>query len=289
MPLPARSTSSPAFPVEEFVQVLSAQLDRAQDALALKARTGRPLTFALKDLSVDLKVFWDSQRDGRMLLRHAAPNEEGASTLRLSFTTITRAMVEENTVAFAQEEDPRALGELGAKDSLHEDDRRKLELVGVRTVGQLKRMTEGTDARQMGALLDIPINRMQQLLMQSARPAVVASEPVRQAQGRNLLRIRGANLSKGDVPEVYISGDRVEVLEASSNELLVRPMSHHTEGELAVHVGDEKALGFYELAPRAGAAPGPPVAKEPRPEASPVSEQRVVQGAPSGGGEEPGR
>ena len=42
-----------AFPVEDFVQAFTAQLDRAQDLLALKARTGRPLTFALKDLSVE--------------------------------------------------------------------------------------------------------------------------------------------------------------------------------------------------------------------------------------------
>jgi len=246
-PTPGRTAGGPAFPVEEFVQALSAQLDRAQDALALKARTGRPLTFALKDLSVDLKVFWDAQRDGRMLLRHAAPNEDGASTLHLSFTTITRAMVEENTVAFSLEDDPRALTDLAGHQDLHDDDRRKLELVGVRTVGQLKRMTEGTDAKQMGALLDIPVNRMQQLLLQSSRPVVVASEPVRQPQGRDLLRIRGANLTDGQPPRVFISGDRVEVLESRPNELLVRPLSHHQEGELEVHVGERRAEGFYEL------------------------------------------
>jgi hypothetical protein len=255
-PAPA-ARSGQAFPVEEFVQALSAQLDRAQDALALKARTGRPLTFALKDLSVDLKVFWEAQRDGRMLLRHAAPNEDGASTLKLSFTTITRAMVEENTVAFSMEDDPRTLNDLGSHETLHEEDRRKLELVGVRTVGQLKRMTEGADAKQMGALLDIPINRMQQLLAQSAQPTVIASEPVRQAQGRKLLRIRGANLSNGEPPKVFVSGDRVEVIESRPNEILVRPMSHHYEGELEVHVGDQRAAGFYELGTKPKDSPAP--------------------------------
>src|SRR6187200_809775 len=89
--------SGRGFLVEDFVQSLTAQLDRAQDALALKARTGRPLTFALKDLSIDLRVFWDTGRDGSLTLRHAGPNEEGASTVHLAFTTITRSMVEENT------------------------------------------------------------------------------------------------------------------------------------------------------------------------------------------------
>ena len=80
-----------AFPVEDFVQAFTAQLDRAQDLLALKARTGRPLTFALKDLSVDLHVFWEADPSGRMLMRHAEANEAGASTLRFNFTSITRA------------------------------------------------------------------------------------------------------------------------------------------------------------------------------------------------------
>ena len=127
--------SSHAFPVEQFVQTLSMQLDRAQDALALKASTGRPLTFALKDVSIDLKVFWEVQRDGRLLIRHAAPNEAGASNVHLSLATVTRAMVEENTISFAQDEDPRSLQELGGPDMLGDEDRHQLELVGVRTVG----------------------------------------------------------------------------------------------------------------------------------------------------------
>ena len=46
-----------AHPIVEFVQALTAQLDRAQDSLALKVRAGRPLTWALKDVTIDLKVF----------------------------------------------------------------------------------------------------------------------------------------------------------------------------------------------------------------------------------------
>jgi hypothetical protein len=85
------------YPVEEFLQALTAQLDRAQDALALKVTgTERPLTWALKDLSIDLRVFVQIDSDsGAVLLQSAGPNEEGASTIHLSLTTITRPMVEE--------------------------------------------------------------------------------------------------------------------------------------------------------------------------------------------------
>jgi len=243
----ALTQGSHAFPVEEFVQRLSAQLDRAQDALALKARTGRPLTFALKDLSVDLKVFWEVGRDGRLLMRHAAPNEEGASVVHLAFTTITRAMVEENTFSVAMEEDPRSLDELGGVEVLDEDDRRRLELVGVRTVGQFRRLSQGTDPKQMEAYLGIPVNRLRAALHRSARPAVLSHDVVRRPGRGNLLRIRGANLTLAGAPEVDVDGRPAEVLEASDQELLVRPLSMQPDGHFEVRCGGEVARGFVDV------------------------------------------
>lgn len=235
-----------AFPVEEFVQALTAQLDRAQDALALKARTGRPLTFALKDLSVDLQVFWDARPDGQLTLRHAGPNETGASTVHLSFTTITRSMVEENTYALAMDEDPRALDELGGQ-KFDDEERRRLELVGVRTVGQFRRLTEGTNPKQMEAYLGIPVNKLQAALERSARPAISSQEVVRDPRGRSMLLIRGANLMGAEKPSVRMVGDPVEVVDASPHALLVRPLSHHAEGHFEVDVEGESVQGFFEL------------------------------------------
>ena len=265
----AMSRSAQAYPVEEFLQALSAQLDRAQDALALKARTGRPLTFALKDLSVELKVFWEVI-DGNLVLRHAAPNEAGASVVHFSFTTITRAMVEENTFSLALEDDPRAIGDLGGQDVLDDQDRRKLELVGVRTVGQFRRMMQGADPRQMEALIGTPVDRLRMALERSSEPIVTGNEIVQRPDGRPLLRIRGANLAGGARPKVRLSGEPVEVLEAKPHELLVRPMSHHREGVLEVDTPEGTAEGFFDLtrmkpAPSTAAkgAPGNGAAAEP--------------------------
>ncbi|MCU7935203.1 MAG: hypothetical protein KZQ99_10030 [Candidatus Thiodiazotropha sp. (ex Dulcina madagascariensis)] len=248
------SGSGPVFSVEEFVQSLTAQLDRAQDALAIKAKTGRPLTFALKDLSVDLKVFWEAP-EGQLRLRHANPNEEGASTVHLSFTTITRAMAEENSLSLSQDEDPRALSEITEQGGLGEQERRQLEMVGIRTVGQFKRLSQNTDPKQVEAYLGIPVNRLRMALERSAQPAVTGNEPVQGADKRRLLRIRGANLMKGETPRVLMSGEPVEVLEASASELLVKPMSHHREGRFEVEVGGQMTGGFYELPTEPNADP----------------------------------
>lgn len=235
------------FPVEDFVQALSTQLDRAQDALALKAQTGRPLTFALKDLSVDLKVFWDTQRDGRLTLRHAQPNEDGASSVRLGFTTITREMVEENTVSLSLDDDPRGLDALGGGELLDVDHRRRLELAGVRTVGDFRRVTTATDPRRVEAYLGIPVGRLRAALEASSRPAVSSSHVVPRPGRRSLLRVQGANLMEDEPPQVRLSGEPVEVVEATRHELLVRPLTHHREGQIEVSVAGRRAVGFYEL------------------------------------------
>src|SRR6516165_878257 len=93
------------FSVEDFIQSILAQLDRVQDALRMKA-VNRPLTYALKDFSLDFHVFAQVDASGVVHFRPAAANESGSSTLRLGFTTITKPMIEENTVSMAATRSP---------------------------------------------------------------------------------------------------------------------------------------------------------------------------------------
>jgi hypothetical protein len=228
------------YPVEEFLQALTAQLDRAQDALALKVQgTNRPLTWALKDLAIDLRVFVDVSEQGRVMLRSAGPNEEGASTIHLSLTTITRPMVEENSWSFRSDTDLRPIDELTAFD---ETERRKLDNNGVRTIGQLKQL----DPQAAHVILGIPVTKLQAALAASARPTVSGHEVVNRSDGP-ALRIYGANLSDGVTPEVHLAGDPVEVLEAKPNQLIVRPLEHHEDGQVEVFTGGERATGFFRL------------------------------------------
>jgi len=248
-----------SYPIEDFVQAFTAQLDRAQDLLALKARTGRPLTFALRDLNVDLNVFLETDAQGRLMMRHAAPNEAGSSTLHFNFTTITRSMAEENTLSLTAEEDPRGLEDLSGAQGLDEATRRRLEWAGVRTVGQLKKLSHGTDPKSVQAFLGIPVMQLQSLLEQASRPTVTGHEVLPRGDGRPLLRIRGANLADGVTPEVRLSGEPVEVLEATPSAVLVRPLSHHREGQVEVFVANTRATGFYRMPEGYNAQPlGPP-------------------------------
>jgi hypothetical protein len=242
--------ASRALPVEEFLQSLTAQLDRAQDTLAVKVRgTGRPLTWALKDLTIDLRVFVEVDAQGRVLMRSAGPNEEGASTIHLNLTTITRPMVEENTYAFQEDVDPRSLDAIRASAKLDEADARKLEWMGIRTVGQLKRAAS-SDARAVEAVGGFPMEKLRAALAAAAHPTITGHDVVRDPRGNPLLRIQGANLADDFGTEVKLSGDPVEVVEASPSELLVRPLEHHSEGQIEVFVSGTRVPGYYRLPQR---------------------------------------
>lgn len=136
------------YPIEDFLEAITAQLDQTQDALRLKA-VNRPLTFALKDFNIDLKVFVEMDAQGRVTFRPAGPNESGASTVSIAFTTITRPMIEENTISMAMTQAP-GLDELG----LAREEQARLAKIGVRNAAQLRNLQrsagEDTLSRQTG-------------------------------------------------------------------------------------------------------------------------------------------
>jgi hypothetical protein len=268
----ARPSSTRSYPVDEFLQALTAQLDRAQDALSLKVSgTNRPLTWALKDLAIDLRVFVEVNDGGKVLLRSAGPNEEGASTIHLNLTTITRPMVEENSWSFRNDEDPRGISELQTGAAKFDDnDQRKLDWMGIRTVGQLKQL----DPMEVQAVVGIPMMRLQAALAAAARPTVMGHEVVRGLEGgAPLLRIKGANLTDGVTPEVRLAGHPVEVLEATPRQLLVRPLSFHRDGQVEVFTAGQRVTGFFDLghgqvAPQSHATVGVGVGEPASPDAA---------------------
>lgn len=253
---PNRSTSR-SIPVEEFLQAIGEQLDRAQDALAIKARTGRPLTWALRDFKIALQVFVEVDAQGTVLWRTAGPNEAGASTVNLEFTTITRPMIEENTYSILDETDARSLDTMGADFS--DEERIRLRRLGVRNVGQLKRLSPRDAPRldAIGEMVNIPVGKLEAALRASSRPSVKSHDIVRR-NDETFVRIHGANLTDGVETEVRLAGEPVEVVEAKPNQLLVRVMEHQESGQIEVITGGERATGFFRVPGGKNGKPGKP-------------------------------
>ena len=159
------------FLVEEFLGAIASQLDRTQDDLVVKA-LNRPMTYAIKDFTMELKVFVDMDPQGRVRFRSSGANEPGASAVHIGFTTITRPMIQENTVDLTQTRAP-TLREAG----LPEADRRALERLGVRTTAELKRVGGTAGADGLSRLAGVPLDRLRAALT-FGRPQVRGVRPL---------------------------------------------------------------------------------------------------------------
>lgn len=238
-------------PFDLFIQALTEQLDKAQASMAIKARVGRmPLTFAVKDVSIDLRAFVQMV-DDEVFLRPAGPGESDASTVKLALTTITKAMVEENAVDF-RAEDPKFNLREALGDQISDDEQRRLERIGVRTITQLNELkaTAGTDV--IARLSRMPVNRLQQAMMSAAAPRVTRVE-----RGGERVYLNAPGLRAGRLPLVRAAGSAVPVVAAADGEIVLAPMAMQLGCEAEVDFGDgecarvqlaEGHLGRWEAA-----------------------------------------
>jgi hypothetical protein len=224
-----------AVTLEDFIQAVQSQLDTAQSRMALRAENDRlALTFAIRDISMDLKAHVEMQR-GAVRIRPAGPQDSGASVLHLVFTAITRPMIEENAIQLSAEaKDDVSLDALG--DVLDEDERRRLEGIGVRTVSKLSELSKRGLGRSVGRITNLPVDKLEHVLSRATRPMVDAIEPDEQADdARRRLRLRGRNfLRDGAPPRVSIAGRPVSIVRATDTELLLAPGTDQFAGQMSL-------------------------------------------------------
>ncbi|MBX3086002.1 MAG: hypothetical protein KF716_30480 [Anaerolineae bacterium] len=204
-------------PIEEFIQALTSQLDRAQVMMAVKARVGLPLTFAVKDITIDLRAHVNMIKN-RVLIRPAGPGDAEASVIHLALTTITRPMIEENTLQLEPDE-PSLNTVLG--DSLEEDDKRRLEWAGIHSVSQLRELQRVGGETVIEQVAQIPAMRLRQALQRASQPRIDAVLPG--ADGA--LRVRGFSLTHDGTtaPQVWIGKTPAQVVSATDREVVIMP------------------------------------------------------------------
>jgi hypothetical protein len=270
------AASNAALPLEHFIQAVQSQLDNAQTAMAVKARNlNLPLTFAIKDITLDLRAQVEFTA-GEIRIRPAGAADVQASMFHLVFTAITRPMIEENAIAFSENPQDRSIDELG--DDLSDEDRRKLEWVGVRTVGKLQEISAHGGDRTVGRVTSLPVDRLRRALERASAPLMDHVIPV--PGGREgdvpLLRVGGRNLMRNGPPRVTLGGEPIAVVKASANELLLAPAPHQWAGELAVEPAPQVSHTLaFDLRPY---APAPPVASPSGPPAAPPFSNGAMNG-----------
>lgn len=222
--------------LEDFIQAVQSQLDNAQAAMAIKARNlNLPLTFAIKDINLDLRAHVEFT-NSEIRIRPAAAGEKETSVFHLVFTAITRPAIEENAIAFATDPDDQTLDELG--DELTTDERKRLEWAGVRTVKQFQAAEERGSVPTIGRVTNLPVDRLRKALEHASAPFVRRVEPVMpggDGPDRHLLRVTGRNLVRdGTFPQVRIGDRPVSILTSAADELLLAPDGDQWAGELSL-------------------------------------------------------
>lgn len=242
-------------PFDVLIQALTEQLDKAQATMALKARVGKlPMTFAVKDVSLDLRAFVQVIDDD-VYIRPAGPGDAGASSIKLALTTITKPMIEENAMSFAAEDPKFSLREaLG--DHINVEEQRSLERIGVRSIGQLNELRQAAGADVVARLARMPVNRLQQAMMAASAPRVTrvereAAEPTAQPRrgsatelpARSLpqptrVHLEAPLLRNGHVPIIRAAGTPVPVLRALDQSLVLQPLAHQLGSMAELDFGD---------------------------------------------------
>lgn len=225
-------------PLDLFIQALTEQLDKAQAAMTIKARVGKlPLTFAVKDVSLDIRAFVQMVDDD-VYLRPAGPGESEASTIKLALTTITKPMIEENAVDY-HAEDPKFGLKAALGDQISDEEQRQLERIGVRTITQLNELknTAGTDV--IARLSRMPVNRLQQALLKAAAPRVTRVERSgRDADASERVHLSAPGLRAGRLPLVRAAGETVPVVAAEDGRMVLAPLATQLGCDAEVDFGD---------------------------------------------------
>lgn len=244
--------SDTGLPIEDFIQAITSQLDRTQEALALKASAGMPLTFAVRDLSLDLRTHLDVS-GSVVRIRPAGPGDGEASMLHLSLSTITRPMIEENTRSMSVTAGETSLRDaLG--DDLTDDEERRLEWAGVRSVEQLRNLRDRSAGNALNRTTRLPVQRLWSRLQDASRPEIHDVRPSPgeprewTAVGRNLLGRSGAR--------VRLGGEPVDVVEARPDSIRLRALPHQLGAVLEIETEDGvAAVSMLAGEPEAEVAP----------------------------------
>jgi hypothetical protein len=232
------SRAQPAIPVEDFVKAICTQLDRVQVMLAMKSKAGMPLSFAVRDVSLQLRTHLEAHGP-EIRIRCAGPEDAQASTLAFTFASISRPAMMENTEGMLDDSDEPQLEEV-LGDEFSDDERKRLEWAGIRSVRQLREVERRTGRASLGAVTRLPADRLRAALERASRPLIdrvfpVPSRPGDAPGAPPVLRVSGRNLLRnGASPTVTVDGRRAAVIRSSEQELLIAPVAAAAMGVLIV-------------------------------------------------------
>jgi len=214
-----------AWNLEQFLDSLILELDKAQDTLALKGLT-RKLTYTVKDVGLDLNIF-PVLEQGKVKFQMAKPGETGGSRISFQLGSITDRQIREN----ANEPPSKDDIEIDVLSDLDDEVKDSLRKVGVTSTKDLERMdqrnvnldkvirekTAGKKSLDYSELANV-INKARR---RKLSPSMSNVSAVKSGEGVEL-RLQGKNfvVQKSDVyPQAFVNQHSAKVHYADAKEL----------------------------------------------------------------------
>ena len=217
----------------DMVDAIASEIDRAEDTLALKSYA-RGMSFAIKQLSLDLQVAVRRDGDGHIKFRTAEPNATGSTTLKLDFAQILQNQLSANRRKLDGDVDPRPLDALG----LTSEEIRRLNAISIYSSDDLRGYTQ--TAAMIGEVsrkTSIKDARLRQVL---GLPYLEALKPGGGLPGSTIL-LEGGNFGavQPSQASVYFQGVAVSIVAWSNARIQVKiPANATGSGVIFLVVND---------------------------------------------------
>jgi len=224
------NTGATSWNLENFLDALILELDKAQDTLALKGVT-RKLTYTVKDVSFDLHLF-PTYENSKLRFQMARPGDQGGSRISFQLGSITDRQIREH----ANEPISRDDISIDNLEGIDDDVKESLKKVGVHSTRDLERMdqrnvnmekvveekTEGKKTLDYGNLANM-INKARR---RKFAPQLSAAQGMPDVEGIDL-KLQGNNfILTGErderFPIALINSEPVEVVTATHDMLHIR-------------------------------------------------------------------
>ncbi|MFZ6012342.1 MAG: hypothetical protein ACOYXT_18510 [Bacteroidota bacterium] len=206
--------------LQSFVDTLVFELDKARQTLSFKG-VNHPLTYAVKDLSVELQVFPDYDGD-EIKFTTARAGQDGSSKIAFQLGSITDRQIRETSKPPLDEEDVPI-------ESLELDDEVKKDLkkIGIDSVKDIQRIENQNINLKPVVKNKVNFSDLAGKIEKAKRaknPPSVGKAALSLSMGEKVISIDGDNLhlSENFTPAVFLNQKPLEVVSFSKNNILVK-------------------------------------------------------------------
>jgi hypothetical protein len=206
--------------LESFLDSMIVELDKARETLALKA-INKPLTYAVKDISMDLQLFPSYDGDNVKFIT-AQPGQAGASKVSIQLGSITDQQVRETSRVPTKNDIS-----IDTIEGLDESTKKNLKKIGVTSVKDVEKIeNKNIDLGKTG-VVNTNYKDLTGLIEKARRakmPPTINKVSVSKSIDGQVLELEGKNLAlaKKYTPVAVVNDQLAEVLSHKSDRLLIK-------------------------------------------------------------------